>query len=230
MNGFEEYLDDIKKIVLFRDLEESSLHSLLSDARAEAQDFAPNEVIYDETNFRRSLGIILSGKTEVQTGGADHTVILNQLASPGFFGAAGLFQDEEEYVTRIVALENTRILFIPQDLLTDAMQRDFKLVESYLAFLSQRIRFLNRKISSFTQPLAENKLARYLLDIAREQNSLSITLPVSLQDVAKVLNLGRASLYRALDTLEESGIIARKNKRVTIQDKAALESFGSQRV
>lgn len=227
MDGFEEYLSDIQKIFLFRDLEESTLCTLLEDGRAESMEFAPGETIYDETHYRKSLGVILSGSAEVKTGHADHAVILNHLAPPILFGAAGLFQEGEEYVTRIVALEKTRILFIPQDLLTDTMRRDFKLVENYLAFLSQRIRFLNRKISSFTQPLAENKLARYLLDIAAEQKSLSITLPVSLQDVAKILNLGRASLYRALDTLEDSGIIARKNKQITIQEKKALESFCS---
>ena len=179
MDGYEEYLSEIKKIFLFRELENDTLRLLLGDSRAEALDFDSDETIFDETHYRKSLGIILSGKAEVQTGNADHAVILNHLAPPVLFGAAGLFQEEEEYVTRIVALEKTRILFIPQDLLTDAMRRDFGLVENYLAFLSQRIRFLNHKISSFTQPLAEGKLARYLLDAAISQNSLSITLPVS---------------------------------------------------
>jgi CRP-like cAMP-binding protein len=229
VDNFKDSLGEIKKIFLFRDLGEPGLRALLGDSRAEALDFASGETIYSETQYRKSLGIILAGKAEVQTGGADHTVILNRLSSPQLFGAAGLFQEDEEYVTRIVALEKTRILFIPQDLLCDAMQRNFKLVENYLAFLTQRIRFLNRKIGSFTQPQAENKLAGYLLDTAEDQQSLSVTLPVSLQDVAKVLNLGRASLYRALDILEDAGVIVRKNKRVTICDREALESLCLQR-
>ncbi len=225
MDAYKDIESEIKKIVLFRDLQAETLRALFLDPRAEALDFFAGETIYDQTRYRKSLGVVLSGKTEVQTGHADHTVILNQLTPPILFGAAGLFQEGEEYITRIVALEKTRILFIPQDLLTEVMRRDFKLVENYLVFLSQRIRFLNRKISSFTQPQAENKLARYLLDISAEQNSIFITLPVSLQDVAKILNLGRASLYRALDTLEESGYIQRRNKRITIQNQQALESL-----
>lgn len=225
MKDYNNYLNEIKKIFLFRNVEESNLRTLFADDRAEAIDFARDETIYDETHYRRSLGIILTGRAEVQTGNSGHTVILNRLEPPILFGAAGLFQDEEEYVTHIVALENSRILFIPQELLTEAMRQDFKLVENYIAFLSQRIRFLNHKISGFTQPLAEGKLARYLMDLSAAQNSLSISLVVSLQDVAKILNLGRASLYRALELLESSGYIIRKNKQITIQDKEALEAL-----
>lgn len=218
-----EYSSQIKSIFLFRDVDETVLFDLLSDKRAEAAAFAAGDTIYDESNFRKSLGIILSGKAEVQTNNAGHLIILNRLAPPQLFGAAGLFQEEDLYVTRIVALESSKILFIPQDLLTGAMRRDFRLVENYLAFLSQRIRFLNRKINNFTQPNAEVKLARYLLDTASDQRSASVSFPVSIQNVAKVLNLGRASLYRALDSLSESGYIERNGKKIVILDRSALE-------
>ena len=223
MDQYLEYLSQIKSIFLFRDVGETVLHLLLSDKRAEAADFAAGDTIYDESNYRKSLGIILSGKAEVQTNNAGHLIILNRLSPPQLFGAAGLFQEEGLYVTRIVALEPSKILFIPQNLLTDAMRQDFRLVENYLAFLSQRIRFLNRKINNFTQSNTEGKLARYLLDIASDQNSVSVSFPVSIQNVAKVLNLGRASLYRALDSLSESGYIERSGKKIVILDRSALE-------
>ena len=223
MDGYMDYLDQIKTVFLFRGIDETVLHALLSDSRAEAADFAAGDIIYDESNFRRSLGFILSGKAEVQTNNAGHLIILNRLAPPQLFGAAGLFQEDGLYVTRIVALEPSRILFIPQDLLTEAMQKDFTLVENYLAFLSQRIRFLNQKINNFTQAGAEGKLARYLLDMARDQKSESVSFPVSIQNVAKVLNLGRASLYRAFDSLAESGYIRRSGKKIEILDASALE-------
>lgn len=220
-----EYYNQVKTVFLFRDVDESVLLTLLSDERAEPADFAAGEIIYEESNYRKSLGIILSGKAEVQTSNAGHLTILNRLSSPQLFGAAGLFQEDGLYVTRIVALEPSRILFLPQDLLTDAMQKDFRLVENYLAFLSQRIRFLNRKINNFTQPLSEGKLARYLLDMASDQKSAAVSFPVSILNVAKVLNLGRASLYRALDFLSESGYIERIGKKIVILDRSALEQL-----
>ena len=40
--------------------------------------------------------------------------------------------------------------------------------------------------------------------------------------LAKTIGVGRASLYRALDTLEKSGAIARQGKQIWIRDKEKL--------
>ena len=168
---------------------------------------------------------LLTGRAEVQAVKAGRIVPLNLLDPPGLFGAASLFQEEKGYVARIIALSPSKILFIPQDLLTDFMRRDFKMVENYLMFLSQRIRFLNKKIAAFTQSGAEGKLARYLLDVAVNQGKNSILLPTSIQGIAKILNLGRASLYRALDTLSEMGFIVREGKTVRLLDIPGLKSL-----
>ena len=42
-------------------------------------------------------------------------------------------------------------------------------------------------------------------------------------NLAGELNLGRASLYRALDALERQGCLARQGSRITLLDKKALE-------
>ena len=191
----------------------------------ETADFSAEDIIYDESNYRKSLGIILTGRAEVQAVNAGRIVPLNRLDSPRLFGAASLFQEESGYVARIIALAPSKILFIPQDLLTDFMRRDFRLVENYLAFLSQRIRFLNKKIAGFTQSGAEGKLARYLLEVAASQGSESLLLPTSLQNIARGLNLGRASLYRALDTLSDSKYIVREGKTVRLLNISGLKSL-----
>lgn len=220
-----ETLRLVKTLFLFRDVREDLLSKMLADPRAEVAGFSAGEIIYDESNYRRSLGVVLAGKAEVQASVRGHHVILNRLEPSRVFGAAGLFQEGEGYVTRIVALAETSILFIPQDLLTDFMRQDFKLAENYLAFLSQRIRFLNRKIAGFTQSGAEGKLARYLLDIAAGQDGGIVRLPASIKSISNALNLGRASLYRALLALTESGYIAREGKTIRLLDMEGLKSL-----
>ncbi len=218
-------MDQIKSLFLFRDVSKELLSDMLADPRAEVAEFTAGSVIYDESNYRKSLGVVLAGKAEVQAVGAGQTVVLNRLEPPRLFGAAGLFQEDGGYVTRIIALSDAKILFIPQNLLTDTMRSDFKLVENYLAFLSQRIRFLNQKISGFTQPDAEAKLARYLLDLAAGQGGDTVLLPASIKHISSVLNLGRASLYRALDALSAFGYISREGKTVRLLDLSGLKSL-----
>jgi len=215
----------VKTLFLFQDVGEDVLDTMLSDSRAEKAFFPAGGVIFDESNYRKSLGVLLSGRAEVQAAVAGRQVILNRLEPPGLFGAAGLFQEDEGYVTRIIALADSKILFIPQDLLTETMRRDFKLAENYLAFLSRRIRFLNKKIAGFAQSGAEAKLARYLLDIAAKQDGRTLRLPASIKSISSVLNLGRASLYRAMDALTEAGYIRREGKTIRLLDSDGLKSL-----
>ena len=65
---------------------------------------------------------------------------------------------------------------------------------------------------------AEGKLARYLL-----ANSHGGLFTCSATDLAQRLGISRASLYRAFETLEGHGLIARQGKTITIPDPAALE-------
>lgn len=43
--------------------------------------------------------------------------------------------------------------------------------------------------------------------------------------LARRLGLSRASLYRAFQSLEESGLISRHGKTISISDPAGLEGF-----
>ena len=89
---------------------------------------------------------------------------------------------------------------------------------NYVRFLSDRIRFLNSKIATFTADSAKSKLMRYLVSQAELQNNPegNVVLPVSCQKLAESLNIGRASLYRAFEQLENDGLIRRSGKAVAL--------------
>ena len=62
----------------------------------------------------------------------------------------------------------------------------------------------------------EGKLARYLL--ANGGSSCPAT------ELCQRLGVSRASLYRAFSALEDSGLITRRGKTITIVDPAGLET------
>ena len=84
--------------------------------------------------------------------------------------------------------------------------------DAYLVLLSDRVRFLNRKIQCFTAGSAERKLALWLIS----EDQKSIVLPSAIASLADMLDLGRASLYRALDKLEDEGLISRSGRTITV--------------
>ena len=48
---------------------------------------------------------------------------------------------------------------------------------------------------------------------------------VSISDIAVMLNMGRASLYRALDKLSAEGIISKDGRRIKIINKSKLKKI-----
>ncbi len=183
--------------------------------------FSAGETIVDAENFDsfRGLGILLSGKACVYGKGSDKNVLLNRLGVADVFGAATVFFSERETVSTVSAQTKCRILFIERGVLETIIQNDFAVASAYIAFLSERICFLNRKIIGFTAKSADAALAGHLLRAADENGELS----VNMSRIASTLDIGRTTLYRAVDLLKADGSIAYDGKKMRILDRELLE-------
>ena len=95
--------------------------------------------------------------------------------------------------------------------------------ESYIRLLTSKIQFLNNRVKAYTSGSAEARLAFHLLSLD-ESKSGRVEVGVSKTDLADMLDIGRASLYRALDTLTEKGIIKYCKSEIIILDFDALTS------
>ena len=78
-------------------------------------------------------------------------------------------------------------------------------------------------IDKFTAVSAEEKLVLWLLEQAEFNNP--IPMSVSYARLAEILDLGRSSLYRAMDALEAEGILRKEKKLLTILDMEALHHW-----
>ncbi len=170
------------------------------------------QVVYNTHAFRRAVGLIVRGAVTVRSAGE---VVITHLRAGEIFGVAALFDNEQEtYVTEILADEDTAVRFIPQELMSRLVAEFPPVAERYIRFLSDRVRFLNRKLSALTVGNAENRLYHYLLSHQDEQGT--ILLPDTMTELAKALNMGRSSLYRSLDTLVHEGILTKEGKHYRI--------------
>ena len=161
--------------------------------------------IYDPAKFDRAVGLIEEGRVTVTRAAA----VLNRLGPGDLFGVAALYSQEPEYATRVVARTPCRIRFFPQPLLEGWMRADFRVAENYIRFLSDRIRFLNRRIAAFTAGSVDQRLLTYL----QQQADGSGLVPArSMTELARILDMSRTSLYRSLDELAAAGYLRREGK------------------
>ena len=214
----------VSKTELFRGLPPSVLTRILAVSDCTAAEYEKNEVVYDKTNFYRSLGIVLEGRLRVTKENADkRPIVMSTLQRGAMFGAAALFNSEPEYATRITAIERSRVLFLPQRLVKRMIEREPDIAENYIRYLSERILFLNRKIYFLTAGTAEQRLAGFLLDnLAVGEFS---EMPMTMHRLADALNMSRASLYRAFDELTASGAVSKQGKLVCINNAELLKNL-----
>lgn len=163
------------------------------------------------------IGFVLSGRALVQTDDASRRVLLRALSAGDAFGVAGMFS-EAPSVSKIYADGNCRCLFLSERAVSHLLDINEAFRKNYVGFLSDRIRFLNRKITYLTAGSAERRLAIYLSSFGCDQ----VELTESISALSDLLNLGRASLYRAFDKLAEDGYLQKQGRHITLLNAEAM--------
>ena len=207
---------------LFQGLDTQWLLSALDDTRCRCQSYPKGMLICGGRQFERALGILLSGQIRVMRTNHDgrQMPVSIQLAG-AIFGMAVLFCDAEAFPTELYSDSRCEVLYIQESLLRELMRQQFQIAENYIRYLSGRILFLNRKIAGLSAGDSTHKLAQWLLDHADGTQAM---LPAMVH-LAQELNLGRASLYRAMEALETAGAIRREGKLIHIDDPLQLQTL-----
>ena len=179
-------------------------------AVTEEMTYCKGEEIYTPQKARKALAIVLEGHVRVWQG----RVPMNDLLTGDVFGVAALFATDEAYPSTVVAESDCRILYISQETVVKWMKEVPTVAQNYVAFLSDRIRFLNQRLSTLTAGQADGKLWKYLL-AHRDENGV-VTITGGMGALAERLDMGRSSLYRSLESLTQIGKIRRERKKIII--------------
>jgi len=139
----------------------------------------------------------------------------------GILGVASVFTEKRKTLSEIRAIKDSTVLFISHEKMQGLVSTSKAFAESYIRLLTSKIQFLNNRVKAYTSGSAEARLAFHLLSLD-ESKSGRVEVGVSKTDLADMLDIGRASLYRALDTLTEKGIIEYRKSEIIILDFDAL--------
>ena len=173
------------------------------------------KTLMTQKHFSRCLALILKGNASVTKIGLNgHKTVINRLSEGDVFGMASLFYEEAEYPSEITAESALRLAVFPKDAVEEAFATSPEFAKAYVTLLSEKILFLNKKISAFSEGDASEKVLRWVLTMANGENEF--VLPCSVSKLSQMLGIGRASVYRAFDILQNRGIIFREDKKIVI--------------
>lgn len=209
----EKEFDIIADSKIFLGCEREKLRQTLAIG-CKTERFASSQAICEPHTLLKSIGIILNGSAIVLSSDSDRHVLLRRLMPGDIFGVSSVFSKDCSFVSKIAAKSNCSVAFIPDTVMSELLENDSTIMYNYINFLSDRIRFLNKKIRFFTSGSAERRLALYL-DSFKTSN---VKLEESMSALADMLDIGRASLYRAFDRLVADGFIKREKDFISLTD------------
>ena len=211
---------------LLRDIDPVLWDGLTAAGLCAVRTFGAGEQIYSPESHSSGLGILLRGSAIAYTPHPIKKVMLRTFTSGAVFGISDWYGEEEACFSRIEASETAEVLMIEPEAVRHLLEESRAFREHYISFLTGRIRFLNQKIGYLTAGSAEFKLSHYLLSLGECQ---TVILPISMSSLAEMLDLGRASLYRAFDTLTSDGFISKQGKTITLHDREGMAQYYHQK-
>lgn len=207
----EKTLNIVANCPIFCGIDSDMLSAVLTQNSC-LRTFGTSETVFSSSCTDNCIGIIISGAALVFSDDSTKPVLLRKLVQGDLFGVSNVLSGEK-FISRISAQEKCEVLFIPADAIRYLLEHDKKAMYNYIGFLSDRICFLNRKIACLTAGNAERRLALYLDSLSESDD---FVLPLPLSSLATVLDIGRASLYRAFDSLVADGFISKSGKNIKI--------------
>ncbi len=206
---------------IFEGVNPKVLNRFFHESTMEIVAFPAGAVAYSSVNEGVRVGVLIEGSAQVQTGNTASTehALLKSMELGDMFGIANLYAEDEPFPCLIVAESACKILFLQGDAFKKVIESNPRALKNYLTFQSRKIVYLNKKILTFTAGSADKRLAVFLLE--NQRNGI-FTPPCSMSELSDMLGIGRASLYRAIDSLAEGGLIEKQDKQLRIRDINAL--------
>lgn len=155
-----------------------------------------------------NVGLLISGSAKViRKNESGKSVTMRTIGENEIFGVASVFGKWNENASSIIAKTPCKVIYISEEQLKRIFKENDKIALNYISFLTDRIRFLNRKIDTFSAQSSDEKLYEYLVSLSDGQNRVKIDF--GMAELARRLKVGRSSLYRSIEHLEKGNLIKR---------------------
>jgi CRP-like cAMP-binding protein len=219
-------MDDsvLKKSALFRALRVDVWQTALEQTPHRIQHYNKGEIIFHLMEPADKIGIVLSGKVEVQKSFPNGSQVNVSTRSPGeLIGAAAVFSRHRRYPCDIVSLEPSAILVFHREQLLKLLQTDVRILENFTTEIASAAYMLQQRLELLSYHGIGQKAAFWLLTQLRQTGKTCVQIPGSVSKWAMLMNVSRPSLHRELKKLEGDGIITYAPPAIQILNAEALQ-------
>jgi CRP-like cAMP-binding protein len=189
--------------------------------------YKKGEIIFKEGDKPMGLMILAEGKVKIFKEGVGGREQIVRMAKPvGFIGYRALFA-EENHTATAVAIEDCVSCIIDKESVFRVMRSNAELSISVIQSFASELGFSHDRTVTLTQKHIRGRLAESLIFLkdtyGYEDDSKTIKIYLSREDVANLSNMTTSNAIRTLSTFAQEGVISIDGRKIRILDLSKLE-------
>ncbi len=211
-----ETLEGIRKCPLFEGLTDNEIMDLMHTVRYRVIRLYKGDFLFVAGDDCLHANILIDGEVVAYLDGAsDRHIRMSTFHAGNMFAPAFLFAQDRRYPVTVQATTNTKVLRILSADFERLLEQDSRLSKNFTIILSNLIAGLTKKVGMLLSSVRD-KIIFFLKEERRRQQSNTIQLSMSRQELADHFGIQKYSLQRALNELQESGAIRIDGKTIEI--------------
>ena len=211
-----ETLEGIRKCPLFEGLTDNEIIDLMHAVRYRVTRLFKSDFLFVAGEDCLHANILLDGEVVAYLEGAsDRYIRMSTFHAGNMFAPAFLFAQVRRYPVTVQATTNTKVLRILSADFERLLELDSRLAKNFTVILSNLIAGLTKKVGMLLLSVRD-KIIFFLKEEQHRQQSNTIRLSMSRQELADHFGIQKYSLQRALNELQESGAIRIDGKTIEI--------------
>lgn len=185
-----------------------------------------NQILFFEGEAAQHLFALNTGLVKMVKSLENGKERITRILLPGeLFGLEAL--KEATYPLTAVVLQDSEICAVPREQFFAFLRDNPDVSLDMIRLLVGEISEIRTQMTTMSFKGARMRLATFLLSLVpgekNSSNSLSLTLPLTSQEIGEVLELSAETVSRTWNALRQSGLIDKRGRRLTIHDLQGLQ-------
>jgi CRP/FNR family transcriptional regulator, cyclic AMP receptor protein len=217
----EQMIQLLSKVEMFSELDADELTRVA--ALAQVRSAAKDTVVFNAGDEADAVFVVASGKVKVVTTSSDgKEFILTVLGAGQVFGEMALIESAPRSAS-VITLTAVEMVMIKREEFQHLLNTAPSISRKLLIILSRRLRRANSKMESLAYMDVAGRLARYLLDLARDHGQrmgrgwIVVRRPTH-SDIAHSIGTSRETVSRLINEFEEGFGLVNKGKFTYIRE------------
>lgn len=221
---------NLNEFTLFQGVDESAVKAFLSSGYTFSYPAGEPIVVKDDAG--ETFFLILGGLAKiVLANAAKDEVNITLFRAGDFFGELSILEDRPSRTANVIAVTDVEVAALQKNEFLKLVERYPKLGLNMARVMGQRLRAMNDRLVSLSMP-EENRVARTLLQLARQGKSYTDDGPILLPGMALsewVLFCKTSSdqFMASMEKLREAGAIEWQNQRIVVKDLELLAKYAA---